>query len=177
MCSITRRRVSGSSFPSRNEASGSSEGKPVCSICSTVLPQSDRRSRSVPEAPVTGVRGPPWWLFLPYQAEGDVLIAVEEEVVDVGAGDAGLLQGHLQADQQLVDAFVEFFHVEREDTGDVGDAHGVGEEHAQDDLVFGVEAGDGLVEGGGGAAGGALALGAHNALRRPPTVGVGLRAN
>src|SRR5205807_6965332 len=117
MCSITRRRVSGSSFPSRNEASVSSEGKPVCSICSTVLtsvrsevslrPRSPRHpcERDLcsffPPVPGGGMRASLVHFFLTHQAEGDVLVAVGKEVVDVGARDAGLLQGQPQADQQL----------------------------------------------------------------------------
>src|SRR5580765_6329821 len=156
MCSITRRRVSGSSFPSRKAASVSSEGKPVCSICSTVLtsvrsevslrPRSPRHpcERDLcsffPPVPGGGMRATFVHFLLTHQAEGDVLVAVVEEVGDVGALDAGLLQGYLQALQQLLDALVEFLHIEREDPGDVGDAHGVSDAHAQDDLVFSVEA-------------------------------------
>src|SRR5258707_10946960 len=127
MCSITLRRVSGSRRPSRNAARVSSEGKPVCSICSTVLPQSDRMPRSVPESPVIVMRGTLCRFSFANQAQPDVLIAVDEEVFDLVAVDAGGFQGRAEAEEELVDALVELLHVEVQGTRDVGHAHGVGE--------------------------------------------------
>src|SRR4051794_18755443 len=97
MCSITLRRVSGSRRPSRNAARVSSEGKPVCSIGSTVLPQSDRRPRSVPESPVTVMRGTLCRFSFANQAQPDLVVAVGEEVVDFGAVDSGGFQGRAKA--------------------------------------------------------------------------------
>src|SRR5258708_24895291 len=119
MCSMTRPRVSGSRPPSRNAASVSSEGKPVCSICSTVLPQSDRRPGSVPESPVTVVRGTYLLFSFVNQPQPYLLVSMGEQVVDGVAVQTGGLEGGAQAQQQLVDPLVELLHVQAESPGDV----------------------------------------------------------
>src|SRR5258708_7320283 len=129
MCSITRRRVSGSRFPSRNAASVSSEGKPVCSICSTVLPQSDRRPGSVPESPVILVRGTHLFFSFTNQTQRHLVVSVQYQVVDLTAVEAGGLERSAEAEQQLVDPLVQLLHVQAQRPGDLRHLHPIAEAH------------------------------------------------
>src|SRR5437588_1360035 len=106
-----------------------------------------------------------WWNSLGWR-DLDGAVAVGEEVVDLGAVDAGALEGAAELAEELVDALVRLLGVDVERAGDLGDLLGAPEAHLEDQAILGVERIQDLVEDGGGAACELLAFAGRGAVRR-----------